>query len=159
MSKVYALSGMRAAYLCASPHQLEQLRVKTPPWSVGLLSQIAAFEALQSDEYYEERYRETHLLREALIRELRSLGITDIIQGVANFILFHLPEKGITSSELIERCRTKGLYLRTASGMGSGLGDRAVRLAVKDAETNRKIVGILGECLMPVQIQNDKVPE
>src|ERR1041385_912788 len=31
MSKVYALSGARVAYLCAGAHQLEQLRALTPP--------------------------------------------------------------------------------------------------------------------------------
>jgi histidinol-phosphate/aromatic aminotransferase/cobyric acid decarboxylase-like protein len=34
MSKVYALSGARVAYLCAGPHQLEELRAITPPWVV-----------------------------------------------------------------------------------------------------------------------------
>ena len=33
MSKVYALSGARVAYLCAGPHQLEALRAITPPWA------------------------------------------------------------------------------------------------------------------------------
>ena len=41
LSKVYALSGLRAAYLCAPPHQLEELRALTPPWSVSLPAQIA----------------------------------------------------------------------------------------------------------------------
>ena len=36
MSKVYALSGARAAYLCAGAHQLEELRAITPPWVVSL---------------------------------------------------------------------------------------------------------------------------
>ena len=39
MSKVYALSGARAAYLCAPPHLLEELRSVTPPWAVSLLGQ------------------------------------------------------------------------------------------------------------------------
>ena len=42
MSKVYALSGMRVAYLCASPHQLSDLISITPPWVVGLPAQVAA---------------------------------------------------------------------------------------------------------------------
>jgi histidinol-phosphate/aromatic aminotransferase/cobyric acid decarboxylase-like protein len=31
MSKVYALSGLRSAYLCASPFQLEKLKSISPP--------------------------------------------------------------------------------------------------------------------------------
>lgn len=57
MSKVYALSGMRVAYLCGGPHQLEALHPLTPPWVVGLPSQVAAVEALMNEDYY---FKPTH---------------------------------------------------------------------------------------------------
>ena len=47
MSKSYALSGARVAYLCAGPHQLESLRLLSPPWAVSLPAQIAAVKALE----------------------------------------------------------------------------------------------------------------
>src|SRR6266567_4724142 len=59
MSKVYALSGARVAYLCAGPHQLEELRAITPPWVVSLPAQVAAVRALQDQDYYAARYAET----------------------------------------------------------------------------------------------------
>ena len=46
MSKVYALSGLRAAYLVAPRHLLEGLRAVTPPWAVSLPAQVAAVAAL-----------------------------------------------------------------------------------------------------------------
>jgi histidinol-phosphate/aromatic aminotransferase/cobyric acid decarboxylase-like protein len=147
MSKVYALSGMRAAYLCAAPHQLEALRLITPPWSVGLPAQIAATRALQAESYYQARYQETHWLREELADGLRVLGIAEIIPGVANFLLFHLPTEMAPAEDVIEACQRHGLYLRDASGMGSALGDRALRIAVKDRETNRRMLAILGAVL------------
>src|SRR6266576_385362 len=52
MSKVYALSGARVAYLCAGPHQLEELRALTPPWVVSLPAQVAAVRALNDPAYY-----------------------------------------------------------------------------------------------------------
>lgn len=63
MSKVYALSGMRVAYLCASQRQLFDLVSLTPPWVVGLPAQVAAVRALEDTAYYREQYRRTHLLR------------------------------------------------------------------------------------------------
>ena len=42
MSKVYALSGARAAYLCGPPDMIDELRPLRPPWSVSLPGQIAA---------------------------------------------------------------------------------------------------------------------
>lgn len=143
LSKVYALSGLRAAYLCASPHQLEDLRILTPPWSVSLPAQIAATYALQSPAYYAMRYRETHELRAALVNGLRRLGISEIIPGIANFVMFHLPPERDDVASIVMRCRTQGLFLRDVSGMGSAMGGQAIRMTVKDAASNRRMLTIL----------------
>jgi histidinol-phosphate/aromatic aminotransferase/cobyric acid decarboxylase-like protein len=146
MSKVYALSGVRAAYLCASPPQLEPLRGITPPWAVSLPAQVAAVMALQDPEYYAARYRETHALRNEFIDWLEPLG-WDILPGVANFFLAHLPETGLDAATIVARCRVRGLFLRDAATMSRQLGRHVLRLAVKDAETNRRTVRILQEVL------------
>ena len=147
MSKVYALSGMRVAYLCASPHQLESLRILTPPWSVSLPAQIAATHALQSQDYYTKQYQETHKLRAQLISGLQKLGISEIIPGCANFVMFHLPMGFDDAQTIVSKCRRRGLYLRDVSGMGSTIGNRAIRLAVKDASTNQRMLNILDSVL------------
>jgi histidinol-phosphate/aromatic aminotransferase/cobyric acid decarboxylase-like protein len=146
MSKVYALSGARVAYLCASPHQLEALRAVTPPWVVSLPGQVAAVNALQDPDYYAARYQETHELRRQLALDLQALG-WEIVPGAANFLLAHLPEQGPDAPTLIARCRERGLFLRDAAAMGTQLGPRAIRLAVKDAATNRTMVRLLEESL------------
>ena len=144
MSKTYALSGARVAYLCAAPHQLESLRALTPPWAISLLAQVAAVKALEDPDYYDTRYEETHLLRRELVERLKPLN-WEIISGTANFVLCHLSEDGPDAETLISRCRQRGLFLRNAANMGTALGDRAIRIAVKDAETNRRMVQILSE--------------
>ncbi|MBI3597491.1 MAG: histidinol-phosphate aminotransferase family protein [Nitrospirae bacterium] len=147
MSKVYALSGARVAYLCASPHQLEELRAITPPWAVSLPAQVAAVMALQDPEYYAERYRETHRLRAELVTNLSALNAMEIVPGVANFVLCHLPPEGPDAATVCDRCRANGLFLRNTSSMSSRLGNHALRIAVKDAETNRCMVEILNRAL------------
>jgi histidinol-phosphate/aromatic aminotransferase/cobyric acid decarboxylase-like protein len=142
MSKVYALSGARAAYLCAGPHQLEALRAITPPWVISLPAQIGAIRALEDPDYYAARYRETKALRESLACALASLG-WGILPGIANFLLCKLPAQGPDAETLVEECREFGLFLRNAGPMGSRLGTHSVRIAVKDAETNRRMVGII----------------
>jgi histidinol-phosphate/aromatic aminotransferase/cobyric acid decarboxylase-like protein len=142
MSKTYALSGMRVAYLCASPHQLESLRAISPPWAVSLPAQVAAVKALEDAEYYTRKYEETHQLREQLIEWLKPMQ-WEIIPSVTNFFLCHLPPTGPDVATVIERCRQHGLFLRNAATMGSQLGDRALRVAVKDAATNRRMADIL----------------
>lgn len=146
MSKVYALSGARAAYLCAGPHQLEALRAITPPWVVGLPAQVAAVHALQDLDYYAARHAETHGLRENLAKALRGFGLR-VVPGVANFVLCELPAAGPDAATVVARCQKRGLFLRDASVMGASLGRRSLRIAVKDAGTNSRMVEVLASTL------------
>ena len=142
MSKVFALSGARVAYLCAGCHQLEELRAITPPWVVSLPAQVAAVRALGSEDYYAARYEETHALRTELAAALASFD-WEVLPGVANFLLCQLPADGPDAETLVRACRTQGLFIRNAALMGSQLGDRVVRIAVKDAETDTRMIGII----------------
>lgn len=142
MSKVYALSGVRAAYLCCSPHLIESLQTLTPPWAVSLPAQAAAIAALNDSAYYREKYAETHILRRQLHRDLHHIGITEIIEGAANFLLFFLPPE-IPVNRFLELCREENVYLRNVSNMGRSLGNNAIRIAVKDELTNRKMIAVI----------------
>jgi histidinol-phosphate/aromatic aminotransferase/cobyric acid decarboxylase-like protein len=146
MSKVYALSGARVAYLCSAPHHLEALRAITPPWVVSLPAQVAAVRALQEPEYYQARYAETGQLREEFAEQLRSLG-WKTLPGIANFLLCHMSIEGPDAAKVVEQCKPYGLFLRDAGTMGQRLGTHAIRVAVKDASTNQRMVEILKDAL------------
>jgi histidinol-phosphate/aromatic aminotransferase/cobyric acid decarboxylase-like protein len=142
MSKVYALSGARAAYLCAGRHQLEALRAITPPWVVSLPAQVAAVRALQDPAYYATRYAETHALRHELAAGLTALG-WEVLPGIANFLLCHLPPDGPGAAAVVQACRRHGVFLRDAASMSARLGTHAVRIAVKDAADNARVLRTL----------------
>lgn len=145
MSKIYALSGLRAAYLCGPSQLVEELSAITPPWAVSLPGQVAAIAALQDWKYYSEKIAETHELRNQLAEQLSSFAGWEIIPAVANFLLCLLPGDGPSAGEIVKHCRAHGLFLRDAGAMGRVLGTHALRIAVKDAETNRRILGILSQ--------------
>lgn len=147
MSKVYALSGVRSAYLCCSPHIIEILKRFSPPWSISLPAQAAAIAALNNGEYYQHQYATTHTLRERLKQSLQELGVTEIVDGVANFLLFYLPAHFPLKNDFIESCKQKKLYLRDVSNMGKNIGENAVRIAVKDAITNDRMISIIKKTL------------
>lgn len=149
MSKVYALSGMRVAYLCASPQQLSDLVTLTPPWVVGLPAQVAAVRALQDAAYYEKRYIRTHFMCGEMLEALQSIGIHEIVPGEANFLMFHLDESNPTAEQVIARARETGVFVRDVASMGSDLGLRALRIAIKDPASNERILRTLGQCLSP----------
>ncbi|MDF1698873.1 MAG: histidinol-phosphate transaminase [Saprospiraceae bacterium] len=154
MSKVYALSGLRSAYLCASAYQLENLQCITPPWAVSLPAQIAAVIALQDEAYYREKYKETHFLREQMIMELSKLDLLSIVNTTTNFVLCHLKEDGPTAAELVSECRKVGVYLRDVGTMGKQFGKYTIRIAIKDSQTNQKILQTLSSVLISSSVNH-----
>ena len=148
MSKVYALSGLRSAYLCASPYQLEKLKSKSPPWAVSLPAQIAAVIALKDEDYYNKCYEQTHVLREEFSLELSKIKSIEVVQSVANFLLCHLPENGPNAKTVVLKCREKGLFIRDVTNMGTNFSKHTIRIAIKDRETNKMMLKILKQILI-----------
>jgi histidinol-phosphate/aromatic aminotransferase/cobyric acid decarboxylase-like protein len=157
MSKVYALSGARVAYLCGPRHLLEPLIGFTPPWVVSLPAQVAAVSALKQTEYYEERYAETHRLRSHLANELTELGLK-VFPGQANFLLVRLPVTSPGAAALSSACQEHGLFIRNASSMSNRFGDRFIRIAVKDSATNNRMLGILRGVLNRIEELHPQFP-
>jgi histidinol-phosphate/aromatic aminotransferase/cobyric acid decarboxylase-like protein len=157
MSKVYALSGMRVAYLCAAMHQLSDLIPLTPPWAVSLPAQVAAVRALEDGAYYTSRYRETPGLRAQVIEGLRGMGIREIVPSTTNFVMFHLEKQHPSVAAVIESARKSGVFLRDVSSM-SERRPRALRIAVKDKDTNAALLGVLKRVLAPIHVQATSSP-
>ena len=142
MSKVYALSGARVAYLCGGQHQMEPLRTITPPWVISMPAQLAGVYALDDPSYYEARYKETHILREAFSSELCEIGL-EVFPSVANFLLCKLPEGGKCAKDVVGACVLEGVYLRDVSSMGTSIGANYLRIAVKNKLDNERILNAL----------------
>jgi histidinol-phosphate/aromatic aminotransferase/cobyric acid decarboxylase-like protein len=147
LSKVYALSGLRAAYLCAPIRLVDELRALTPPWAVSLPAQVAAVAALGDTEYYAQKWAQTRELREELARDLAATFRFRVFPSDANFLLCELPPGAPPAAALCDRCRGRGLFLRDQSSACRRLGDRFVRIAVKDRGTNRSMVEIIAAAL------------
>ena len=148
MSKAYALSGARVAYLIAHPRTADALRAVTPPWVVGLPSQVAAVQALADPAYYAARYAETAALRGALAADLAALdGVEAVTEGVANFVLVHLAGGGPRAEAVRQRCLVDGVFLRTLCTMSALPAPRTLRVAVKDAPQNSRVVAAIARAL------------
>lgn len=157
MSKAYALSGLRVGYLCAGLHQISSLAPFVPPWAVGLPAQVAAVRALENQSYYIARYLQTQMLRAEMVSGLKQIGIREIVPGVANFVLFHLHPDHPTSAEVVNACREHNVFLRNVANMGTNVGPRALRTAVKDRKTNARILATLETILARQSTRSDLV--
>jgi histidinol-phosphate/aromatic aminotransferase/cobyric acid decarboxylase-like protein len=141
LSKMYALSGMRAAYLVAEPATAAQLRRWTPPWPVSLPAQLAAVAALRDPAYYSDCWRRTHLLRGKLTAGLAGLdGDVVVEESVANFLTVTLPSDGPSAAQVVNECRRHDVYLRDLSPLSPEYQGRTVRIAVKDTAENARVV-------------------
>lgn len=141
MSKAYALSGLRVAYLCAHPSTIAPLQSWTPPWAVSLPAQVAAVRAVQSLDYYRQRWEQTAVLRRWLADDLNAIGF-DVVPATANFLLARLPEHAPQAEDVVAACRRRDVFVRDATNMGTQL-ERYLRVAVKNERQNRLVIDAL----------------
>lgn len=146
LSKVFALSGARAAYLCGPAEVAADLRSITPPWAVSLPAQVAAVAALRCPGYYAEKHRQTHALRGALAASLRGLGL-EVFDGVINSVLCRLPEGAPSAPEVVAACRGRGVFIRDCASVSRLLAGRWIRVAVKDESINTRVVESVRDAL------------
>jgi histidinol-phosphate aminotransferase len=137
MSKAYALSGLRVGYLVGAASTVRLLAKWMPPWAISLPAQVAAIEALNDKPYYERRYRQTHALREELVRGLHGGAHVKIYPSTANFLLIEMQS---SAQRKLEHMRRSNVFVRNCDSMGLRFGDRFLRIAVKRRDENTRIV-------------------
>jgi histidinol-phosphate/aromatic aminotransferase/cobyric acid decarboxylase-like protein len=147
MSKVYALSGLRAAYLVGPSAKIAELSRMAPPWAVSLPAQVAAVAALGEPSYYAAQYLATTELREQLVSRLRTECGIAAFPGTTNCLLCTLPANGPGAVEVVSRARKHNLFLRSGFGIHPSLGLHTIRIAVKSEAMNDRTVAILREVL------------
>ncbi|MFI0540122.1 aminotransferase class I/II-fold pyridoxal phosphate-dependent enzyme [Streptomyces sp. WSLK1-3] len=141
LSKMYALSGLRAAYTVSEPAGAAELRRWTPPWPVGLPAQLAAVAALRDPDHYRDHWLATHALRRGLAADLAAAAQDATVEeSVANFLCLTLPTDGPSAAQLVDECRRHGVYLRDLSPLSPCYEGRTVRVAVRDTAENARIV-------------------
>lgn len=143
MSKYYGLSGLRVGYLVAAPERVAAWEMQSPPWSVGLIGQVAGVEALRDAAYYRERVAQTHQLREAFAEGLGALPGVRVFDSVTNYLLFSTD--ALPAADLCAALRERKVFLRDCDSLSTRFEGRFVRTAVKDAETNGRILAALDE--------------
>lgn len=145
MSKVYALSGLRVAYMAAPEEIVRKVSRYLAPWSVSLPAQVAAVEALHHPEYYQQRYRETHLLR---CEALEAIGAIEGVQAFGSCANFYLVKCLHQSAAWVQKqLEAENIFIRHCDSMSPRFHDNFLRVAVKNREQNEKIVGALKRVL------------
>jgi histidinol-phosphate/aromatic aminotransferase/cobyric acid decarboxylase-like protein len=148
MSKVYALSGLRSAYLVGPAEGVASLSFQFPPWAVSLPAQVAAVAALKEDEYYAKQYRMTAELREHLVAELEAQCGIISFPSVTNCLLCRLPASAPHADEIVRRARMHNLFIRSGARIHESLGSGVIRIAVKSQALNERAISVLRQVLL-----------
>ncbi|WP_054956543.1 threonine-phosphate decarboxylase CobD [Paenibacillus dakarensis] len=135
MTKFYAIPGLRLGFTVAHPDVIRFMTGKQVTWSVNGLALLAGEAALACDgEFEQQTMKLITEQRQALVQGLSALGC-EVSAGEANFLLVKLPESW-RAIDMQRELGQRGILIRSCA-MYPGLGERHVRIAVKDAKANQ----------------------
>ncbi len=145
MTKFYAIPGLRVGFLAGPAAVIRRMRQALPPWTINTPALRAAIACLQDHDFQQRTRVVIPELRQRLIEDLHKLGLRSF-DSVANYLLVQLPDAGVNATALTERLSSVGILIRDCSGFAS-LGDRYIRLAVRSAGENQRVVAALRQVL------------
>ncbi|MFC3966101.1 Rv2231c family pyridoxal phosphate-dependent protein CobC [Nocardia jiangsuensis] len=130
LTKTWALAGLRCGYLLGAPELLARLAHGRPHWPLGTL-QLEAITATAEPGAVAGAGREALTIaaeREAMIAELRAIGIAVHTPAAAPFLLLETPD----ATALRTHLAGNGIAVRRADTF-PGLTPDHLRVAVRDA--------------------------
>ena len=145
LTKFYAMPGLRIGYLVGASKVVERLKDRQPPWSVNSLAQEVSLAVLRDRAYATRSRTFMKSERSRFMSGLRSLSGLRIFPSVANFVLIELPAS-TCAGEVTDRLASEGMLVRDCSAL-SGLTTQMIRVAIRTAKENRRLIAALGACL------------
>lgn len=142
LTKFFALPGIRIGYGISKNQELiDKIKSKQNPWNVNCFAEIAAKYVLKDRNYIEDSLIWIDEERKYMISNLKKVGlIEEVYNTYSNFVLCKL--KSLHCDELYKICLDKGIAIRKCDNFKT-LNDKYIRLAIKNRESNNKIIKLL----------------
>jgi threonine-phosphate decarboxylase len=137
-TKFYALPGLRIGYLAGPLKVVERIRRLQAPWSVNTLAQTAAQAALEDRQHAQWSLVFMQRERARLAKVLEAIPGLHVFPSAANFLLVEVPAP-FNADNVTNALRQKDFLIRNCSAI-PGLNGRTIRIAVKKAAQNRRLV-------------------
>lgn len=145
-TKFYAVPGLRIGAAFANETLITQLQQYIPSWSVNTLAQAYTKAALNDVDYIKRTKQELNEERAFMYNALDGIEGITVYPPSANFILFQVNQEGITANYIIEELKKYNMIVRNCDSY-VGLTNHWVRIAIKDHDTNIKLVDKLTNIL------------
>lgn len=144
-TKFFAIPGLRLGYgIAFDENILNKMWEEKEPWTVNTFANLAGLIMLDDKNYIEDTEKWIFEEKQFVYRELSKFKYTKVYKTESNFILIKL--FNISSSALREKMIEKNILIRDASNF-KFLNESFVRLAIKDRESNLKMLENLKEVL------------
>ncbi|MBF1727569.1 MAG: aminotransferase class I/II-fold pyridoxal phosphate-dependent enzyme, partial [Veillonella dispar] len=145
-TKFYAVPGLRIGAAFTNKTLITQLQQYIPSWSVNTLAQAYTKSALNDVDYIKRTKQELNEERAFMYNALDAIEEITVYLPSANFILFQVNQEGITANYINEELKKYNMIVRNCDSY-VGLTNRWVRIAIKDHDTNIKLVDKLTDIL------------
>ena len=145
-TKFYAVPGLRIGAAFTNKRLITQLHQYIPSWSVNTLAQAYTKAALNDVDYIKRTKQELNEERAFIYNALDTIEGITVYPPSANFILFQINREGITANTINESMKKYNIIVRNCDSY-VGLNNYWVRIAIKDHETNIKLVDKLTDIL------------
>ena len=145
-TKFYAVPGLRIGAAFTNETLITQLQQYIPSWSVNTLAQAYTKAALNDVDYIKRTKQELNEERAFMYNALDAIEGITVYPPSANFILFQVNQEGITANYINEELKKYNMIVRNCDSY-VGLTNHWVRIAIKDHDTNIKLMDKLTNIL------------
>ena len=148
-TKFFAIPGLRLGYGMYFDKELEKkISEKKEPWSVNNFAEMAGLTVLDDAEYIEKTLKWIAEEKIYMYEKLNKISGMKVYETEVNFITGKIDEKlfseGVNVKILREKMLEQGILIRDASNF-KFLDERFFRLAIKDRESNKRVIEVLRE--------------
>ena len=144
-TKFFAIPGLRLGYGIGFDEEiLNRMRDEKEPWTVNTFANLAGLVMLDDKEYIEKSEKWILEEKKFMYKELSEFQYLKAYKTESNFILLKI--QNISSASLRDKMIEKNILIRDASNF-KFLDYHFVRLAIKDRESNIKVLEALADIM------------
>ncbi len=144
-SKAFGLAGVRLGFAVSNQSVIKYIEQVTPPFNVNIIAQRVVALALQNLNYFKQRIKYIVRERERLRNVLAETDGVVPFPSDANFVLFRIIKKGISSSTVRDKLRSRNVLVKDKGY--APLLQNCIRVTVGTREMNDAFVSALKEVL------------
>lgn len=143
-SKAYGLASLRVGYMIAQEKTLQRVLQIKQPFNVNQLAQVAAYAAIQDDDFLHYTLQATSIGKKHLQQELDRIGVQHW-PSEGNFLMI---DAGLPAQQVYQHLLQNNIQVRQTENTF------ALRVTVGKKEHQDRLINVLQKLLNPVSLMN-----